>query len=151
MSNNKKPFLVKRHKKLSVEEPEINENTNINRDATLDITGKLTVCEGVVIGKEALVLTHQHAYHLSKKPIRKNKLITRIELIIGKDVFIGERAIILPQVTFIPKGCFVAAGSVLTKNSTGEYEIWAGNPARKIGVRGETKTEFKEMKEETNK
>jgi acetyltransferase-like isoleucine patch superfamily enzyme len=31
----------------------------------------------------------------------------------------------------------IGAGSVLTKNP-GPYEIWAGNPARKIGMRTET-------------
>ncbi|MBW1750927.1 MAG: hypothetical protein JRJ37_09570 [Deltaproteobacteria bacterium] len=46
------------------------------------------------------------------------------------------------QVTHIPNGVVIGAGSVLTKNP-GPYEIWAGNPARKIGMR--TKTTEKEI------
>ncbi|THB78768.1 MAG: hypothetical protein D6B25_03295, partial [Desulfobulbaceae bacterium] len=41
---------------------------------------------------------------------------------------------VLYQVTEIPDGVVLGAGSILTKNP-GPYEIWAGNPARKIGER----------------
>jgi acetyltransferase-like isoleucine patch superfamily enzyme len=41
---------------------------------------------------------------------------------------------VLYQATHLPDGFVLGAGSVLTKNP-GPFEIWAGNPARKVGER----------------
>ena len=49
---------------------------------------------------------------------------------IGADVWIGVNAIIRSGVT-IGTGSVIGAGSVVL-NDIPEYEIWAGNPARKI-------------------
>jgi virginiamycin A acetyltransferase len=49
---------------------------------------------------------------------------------IGHGVWIGHGAIILKGIE-IGNGSIIGAGSVVTKN-VGEYEIWGGNPARKI-------------------
>ena len=54
-------------------------------------------------------------------------------IIIGNDVWLGASVIICDGVT-IGDGVVVGAGSVVTK-SIPDYEIWAGNPARKIGSR----------------
>ncbi len=50
--------------------------------------------------------------------------------VIGNDVWIGERALIKAGVT-IGDGSVIGMGSVVTKD-IGSYEIWAGNPAKKI-------------------
>ena len=50
---------------------------------------------------------------------------------IGDDVFVGANAMILKGVT-IGQRAIIGAGSVVTKNVPAG-EIWAGNPARKIG------------------
>ena len=52
---------------------------------------------------------------------------------IGEHAFIGSGAIITGDVK-IGKGAIIGAGSVVTK-SVGEYEIWAGNPAKFIKSR----------------
>jgi acetyltransferase-like isoleucine patch superfamily enzyme len=52
---------------------------------------------------------------------------------IGNDCWIGVNAIVIQGIT-LADGCILGAGSVLTK-STQPYEIWAGNPAKKIGYR----------------
>lgn len=49
---------------------------------------------------------------------------------VGSDVWIGANATVLSGVT-IGTGAVIGAGSVVTKD-VGPYEIWAGNPARKI-------------------
>lgn len=49
---------------------------------------------------------------------------------IGDDVFIGAGAIILGDIV-IGSGSIIGAGAVVL-NSTGENEVWAGVPARKI-------------------
>lgn len=55
-------------------------------------------------------------------------------IVIGPDVFIGTNTIITNSVK-IGRGAIIGAGSVLTKD-VGDFEIWAGNPARFIKKRG---------------
>ena len=52
---------------------------------------------------------------------------------IGNDVWIGEGVRCKSGIT-IGNGAVIGMGSVLTK-SVGDYEIWAGNPAKKIRER----------------
>lgn len=52
---------------------------------------------------------------------------------IGNDVWIGNNVIIKSGLK-IGDGAIIGMGSVLTKN-VGEYEIWAGNPAKLIKKR----------------
>lgn len=52
---------------------------------------------------------------------------------IGNDVWIGAQALIMPGVT-IGDGAVIGAYSLVTK-SVGPYEIWGGNPAKKIKKR----------------
>lgn len=52
---------------------------------------------------------------------------------IGNDVWIGSNACILRNVS-IGNGAIIGAGAVVTHN-VGAYEIWAGVPAKKIGMR----------------
>ena len=61
--------------------------------------------------------------------------------IIGNDVWIGDRAIIKAGVT-IGNGSIVGMGAVITKN-VGDYEIWAGNPAKLIRKRFDEFTIFR--------
>ena len=67
----------------------------------------------------------KQAYNEPDRFIRK---VGKIHVKSG--VFIGCRSIILPGVT-IGKNSVIGAGSVVTKN-VGDYEVWAGNPARFI-------------------
>ena len=57
---------------------------------------------------------------------------------IGADVWIGANVIVKSGVT-IGTGAVVGAGSVVT-HDVPSYEIWAGNPARKIRDRFDKKT-----------
>jgi len=52
---------------------------------------------------------------------------------IGNDCLIGSRCYIMPGVT-IGDGAVIQVGSVITTD-VGSYEVWAGNPARKIAHR----------------
>ncbi len=52
---------------------------------------------------------------------------------LGEDVWLGAGCVVLPGVT-VARGTVVAANSVLNR-STGEYEIWGGVPARRLGTR----------------
>jgi acetyltransferase-like isoleucine patch superfamily enzyme len=54
---------------------------------------------------------------------------------LGDDVFVGAQATILKGVK-IGLHAVIGAGAVVTKSVPGD-EIWAGNPARRIGSVGE--------------
>jgi serine O-acetyltransferase len=55
---------------------------------------------------------------------------------VGDRVTIGANAVVLAPNggLTLARGTIVGAGSVLTE-PTGEWEVWAGNPARKVGMR----------------
>jgi serine O-acetyltransferase len=58
-------------------------------------------------------------------------------LVVEDDVVIGANATVLfrsGQVVTVARGSIVGAGAVLSE-STGEHEVWAGSPARKVGTR----------------
>lgn len=98
----------------------------------IDCSADITVGKGVSIGRGVTILTHEH-YHDKNIPIGEAKAGC-IPLEIGDDVMLGINVIVCPQVRKIGKGAVIGAGSVLTKD-VGEYEIWAGNPARYIRTR----------------
>jgi acetyltransferase-like isoleucine patch superfamily enzyme len=105
-------------------------------DIILDLTGDLYIGKNTMLGAGTRIYTHDH-YHTGRdKPLlqlQDEKGVMFQDKVIGDDVWI-HGAVVLYQVTRIPDGVIVGAGSVLTKNP-GAYEIWAGNPARKIGQR----------------
>lgn len=65
---------------------------------------------------------------------------------IGSDVWIGNRVMIKAGVK-IGNGAVIGMGSIVTKD-VGEYEIWAGNPARMIRKRFPDETIEKLVKSE---
>jgi serine O-acetyltransferase len=59
-----------------------------------------------------------------------------IGFVIDDDVYLCSGATVLggPGVTRVGRGTIVAAGAVL-RESTGDWEVWAGIPARHVGTR----------------
>ena len=110
-------------------------NVVISRGASLDITGDISIGPWTMIGNRTVIYTHDH-YHEGREPllrVQEEKGVKWQNKVIGKDVWL-HGCTILCQVTHIPDGVVVGANAVLTKNP-GPYEIWAGNPARKVGER----------------
>ena len=64
--------------------------------------------------------------------------VTRSPINIGHDVWIGADVLILPGCSHVGNGAVIGAGTIVTKN-VGAYEIWVGNPGRKIGERLDAK------------
>jgi len=84
------------------------------------------------IGNDATIASHvsilsgkqQHGYKEINRPIQEQKgFYTRVY--VGNNCWIGNGAIIMAN---LGKQNVIAAGSVISKE-TGDYEIWAGNPA----------------------
>ena len=111
-------------------------NIIIAPGARLDMTGDITIGPWTMIGEGTVIHTHDHFHEGRHQPLlllQEEKGVKWQNKVIGKDVWL-HGCTILYQVTRIPDGVVVGAGAVLTKNP-GPYEIWAGNPARKIGER----------------
>ena len=98
----------------------------------VDVTGsRVEFGDNVVISSGVYILTHNHQF--SKKNWRDLKeLKTDVPTVIESYAFIGINAIILNSCKYIGKNSVIGAGSVVTRNVP-DYEIWAGNPAVKIG------------------
>ena len=100
----------------------------------------------VSLGPEVHVFRRNHPKsRLSLHPAFYNKLLAFLPedtvppveenpLIIESDAWIGARSTILPSCKRIGIGAIVGAGAVVTRD-VGDFEVVAGNPARKIGQR----------------
>ena len=104
------------------------------RDVDIDITGDLTINDGVAFSEGAKVLTHAHDIYYAKDdaelvPMSNRAYVTPLE--IGRNARIGARAIILPGVNSIGANSVIAAGAVVTK-SVPERVVVSGNPAQVV-------------------
>lgn len=127
-------------------------NILISRFALVDCTGSIHIGPWCNIAARSRIYTHDHI-RLGKKPLlamEQEHGVLWQDKYIGADVWIADGAIVLYQVTHIPDGVIVGAGSVLTKNP-GPYEIWAGNPAKKVGERTEVESEYLQAVVEQNR
>ena len=111
-------------------------NGVISPGSRIDLTGDIFIGPWTMIGTGTVILTHDHQHEGRHTPLLKlqeEKGIKWKSKKIGKDVWL-HGCTILSQVSKIPDGVIVGNSSVLTKNPR-PYEIWAGNPAKKIGER----------------
>ena len=117
-------------------------NLVISPFALFDCTGSIRIGPWCNIGPRSRIYTHDHL-HMGRRPLsllQEEYGVLWQDKDIGSDVWIHDGAMVLYQVTHIPDGVIVGGGSVLTQNP-GPYEIWAGNPARKITDRTEVDDE----------
>ena len=93
--------------------------------------GGIEFGDNVVISSGVHVFTHDHQFH--KKNWRELDEITPINpTVICDNVFLGVNTLIMHTCKRIGENSVIGAGSVVTKNVPNN-EIWAGNPATKIG------------------
>ena len=112
------------------------ETVSIGGLVTFDLTADVVLGDHVEISTGVQIFTHKHHWNHSVGLRKDCQRLTLHPLQIGVDVFIGVNAIILGGVGKIGRCAVIGAGSVVTKQVPG-FEVWAGNPARKIGERGE--------------
>ena len=104
----------------------LHDGVQINSNVVLDNSADLEIGAGTLISDSVVVYTHDHGFDPRSRPAGFPKSI-------AENVWIGARAIILPSCGEIGKGAVIGAGSVVTKNVP-EHTVWAGNPARQVGV-----------------
>jgi acetyltransferase-like isoleucine patch superfamily enzyme len=104
---------------------EFSYGVQISKACDIDCTGGIKLSSNVVISERVKILTHDHGMNPNNNP-------THSKLSVGRAAWIGADSIILSGVETIGVKSIVGSGSVVTKNIP-DYEIWAGNPAKKIG------------------
>lgn len=104
----------------------------IARDVQFDSMhpDNITIQNDAHIAAGVRLLTHRLD---TSNPDREDIHFIEGHITIGEHAFIGSGAIITGNVT-IGRSAIIGAGSVVTK-SVGDYEIWAGNPAKFIKMR----------------
>lgn len=108
----------------------IGSNVSIHNASFIDARGGLTIGNDVSIAHHCSIVTFDHGWADTTKPIRDNPV--RYEPVaISNDVWIGGGARILAGAT-IGTRTIVAAGAVVTR-SIPEYSIAGGVPAKVIG------------------
>lgn len=105
----------------------IGNHTVINRNCYLDGRGGVKIGENVSVSPECYLVSLTHDVN-SPEFATLPKSIS-----IGNYSWLGARVMVMPGV-ILGDGVVVGAGSVVTKNID-PYEIVAGLPAKKIGVR----------------
>ncbi|NOU35156.1 MAG: acyltransferase [Kiritimatiellaceae bacterium] len=95
---------------------------------------RITIGSNTIMGGNVRIFDHDfHSLNPSAwRTSEDAKLVQSRPVTIGNNVFIGTNAMVLKGVS-IGDNAVIGAGSVVTKN-VGNGEIWAGNPARKIGM-----------------
>jgi acetyltransferase-like isoleucine patch superfamily enzyme len=124
----------------------VGNNVYVGPRAIVSATEGLSIGDGVIVGPELMVMGGDHNF--KRVGYRLNQVSEggiNKPVAIENDVWIGGRVVILKGVT-IGEGAIIGAGSVLTKDIP-PYCIFAGNPAKKIGVRFNTQ----ELKEHLKK
>lgn len=111
---------------------EIHKDALVYDDVEIDMSGKVTIEEYATLYHGVKVLTHKHHWPTKARRLQ-NETIERVDLRVGRDAFIGQDAMLL-TVKNIGEGAVIGARSVVTKDVP-PFEIWAGNPACKIGER----------------
>jgi acetyltransferase-like isoleucine patch superfamily enzyme len=104
----------------------------------VSISNSTIVCmEAITIGDEVFIGGGCNIYDTDFHPIEANERILSSDniktapVVIKRCSFIGGHTIILKGVT-IGEGAIVGSGSVVTRDVP-NYEIWAGNPVRRLG------------------
>ncbi len=105
--------------------------TWISDDCYIDAQGGIVIGNHVLVGPQTHIYSSEHG--IAPDPLIREQHHVKKQTVIEDDVWIGANSVITGGVT-IHKHSVIGAGSVVTKDVP-EYEIWAGNPAKKIGDR----------------
>lgn len=106
----------------------IGKNVTINYGCIFHGLGGIAIGDNTMLSPRVMIYAQNHG--IKKEELLRTQAQTAKGVTVGEDVWIGAGAIIVDGVT-IGKGSIIGAGSVVTK-SIPPYEIWAGNPAKKI-------------------
>lgn len=112
---------------------DIGEHVYLGAGCEFNITTHLRIGRESMLAAGCYIVDHDHGTERRDTPICEQNDGPSGPVEIGEDVWLGARVIVLKGVTIGP-GAVVGAASVVNR-SIPAGEIWAGCPARRIGVR----------------
>lgn len=92
----------------------------------------ITIEEGVIISTGCKIISHYLEPRQMTPQDRLENRYLKGKVLIKKNAFLGMGTLVIKPVT-IGENAIIGAGSVVTHNIPNN-EIWAGNPARRIGT-----------------
>ena len=113
----------------------VGNNVTLGVDTFIQAGGVVEIGDDVLLGPRAKIWSINHRYDNIKLPVRKQGYKLK-KTIIGNDVWLGANSFIMPGAV-LGDGVIVAAHSVVGAKKIPPNYILAGNPARKVGIRGE--------------
>jgi len=99
----------------------------------LTVIGDVTIGDDIMLGPDVVMISYNHKYGDTERPMRIQGASESRPIVIGDDVWIGMRTIILPGVT-VGSHAIIGAASVVTKDVP-DWGIVGGNPAKFIKSR----------------
>ncbi len=111
----------------------IGENTQLNPYDVI-YGGNISIGPNCLIAPHVVIVTGNHDYIQTDKPMRFAGCIKTDDLIIEEDVWIAANSTICPGVKRIGKGAIIGAGSVITK-PVPDYAVVVGVPGKIIKYR----------------
>ncbi len=110
----------------------IGDDVHIGRNAFIDLYGKVTIGNRVVVGMYSRIYSH---INVGDSRLKGQYPTTKGDIVIPDDTVIGTSAIILYPFS-LASGTLIAAGSVVHGHYTKPC-VLAGNPARPIPLRSD--------------
>lgn len=107
----------------------IGSTVSISDNVIIDMCDDVTIGNGVALGNNVTIFTHNHIYTDKSLPAWKGG-IKLGKVTIEDGAWIGANVVIMPGVT-IGARSVIGSGAVVTKNTTPET-IYAGVPAKEI-------------------
>lgn len=101
--------------------------------ANCTIAARVRIGKYTMFAQGSAVVGADHLYNLPGIPMLFSGRPTIPLTVVGEDVWVGFSAIIMQGVQ-IGRGAIIGANAVVTKDVPA-YEIWAGIPAKKVGIR----------------
>ena len=119
---------------------EIGDNSGIGVDC--HIPADIRIGNDVMMGPQVLIIgrNQNHRFDDVGIPMRLQGYEDALPVVIEDDVWLGARVIVLPGIR-IGRGSVIGAGAVVTKDVP-PFAICAGNPARIIRFRNDSKERF---------
>ena len=111
----------------------LRDNVFVGAGCEFNVRRRIEIGADCLIASGCKFIDHDHDVARRDLPVREQAAGAEAEIVLGVDVWLGVSVVVLKGV-HIGKGAIVAAGAVVT-HDIGDYEIWGGIPARKIGER----------------
>ncbi len=99
------------------------------------MVSNIIIGSNCMIGAQCAFMPYQHSFTDLSRPMNKQPLTSRGDIVLEDDVWLGVRVTVMDGVV-IGKGAIIGAGAVVTKDVP-PYAIAAGVPARVIRSRTE--------------